>query len=70
MPALPGRTVRCANCDREQADRGKRATCSNCGCQPLPSYKYPRDSGFYPRLRPEEDQQRRIERLVAQRRGR
>lgn len=70
MPAIPERTertVHCANCGREQADRGKRSTCEHCGCQPVPSYSYPRGSGFYPRP-PQEGQQHRIERLVAERR--
>ena len=59
--------VKCANCNRAQPDRGKQSTCIFCGCQPLPSYSYPSDSGFYP-LEEGETQDRRISRLVAQRR--
>jgi hypothetical protein len=59
--------VRCANCNRGQPDRGKRGTCIFCGCQPLPSYSYPPDSGFYPQAKGE-TQDKRIGRLVAQRR--
>lgn len=63
-----GLMVRCANCGHEQPDEGKRATCVHCGCQPVPSYAYSKDCAFYPRPR-REDQQKRIERAVALRRG-
>jgi hypothetical protein len=59
--------VRCANCNRAQPDRGKRSTCIYCGCQPVPSYSYSLDSGFYP-LEEGETQDHRINRLVIQRR--
>ena len=42
------RLVNCAACGFRQADLGKRSTCSKCGVCPLPSFKYPVDSGFYP----------------------
>ena len=53
MPKPPEvKMVHCANCGRQQPDRGKRSTCPHCGCQPVPSYSYPKSSGFYPRPRP------------------
>jgi hypothetical protein len=42
------RQVLCANCLRKQLDAGERATCEYCGCSPLPSYAYPKTSGFHP----------------------
>lgn len=50
MPEVP-KLIYCAACGTPQYDRGKRATCSRCGCQPLPSYSYAKDSGFYPKPR-------------------
>lgn len=41
--------VRCANCGKVQPDQGTRKTCEHCGCMPLPSYSYPKDSSFYPK---------------------
>jgi len=46
------RTVHCAGCGRAQPDLGKRVTCPYCGVQPVPSYSYSKDSGFYPKPRP------------------
>jgi hypothetical protein len=60
--------VKCANCNHQQPDRGKRSTCPHCGCSPVPSYSYPPDSGFYP-LEEGESQAKRIGRLVALRRA-
>lgn len=70
MPKAPliqkeTRTVRCANCQREQPDRGKRRTCAHCGCSPVPSYNYPRNSGFYPRA-----PRKSLEEMIAERRAR
>lgn len=40
--------VRCANCNKQQPDEGKRQTCCKCGCSPLPSFSYERGSGLHP----------------------
>jgi hypothetical protein len=71
MPRIPDfrheRVVYCPACNHAQPDAGKRVACGRCGCQPVPSYAYPQGSVFYPGP-PMESQQRRIERLVAERR--
>lgn len=42
-------TIHCAGCHQAQPDEGRGQTCCDCGCSPLPSYDYPKDSPFYPR---------------------
>jgi hypothetical protein len=47
------RSVCCAACNRKQQDEGQGSTCSYCGCSPVPSYKYPKESSFHPDHLPE-----------------
>jgi len=74
MPRIPSRqlTTWCAACGRAQPDEGlhdgRGGACAYCGCSPLPSHAYPAGSPFRP-VPPVESQQRRIERLVAERRA-
>ena len=68
MKAITQPVVRCANCNHQQLDRGKRNTCPHCGCSPVPSFSYPPDSGFYPQAKGE-TQDKRIGRLVTLRRA-
>jgi len=43
------RRVKCANCNKQQPDSGLKATCSKCGCSPLPSYSYPVGHWLHPK---------------------
>ena len=47
-PWLAEGKVKCPQCGRIQPDQGKRATCYECGLQPIPSREYPEDCCFNP----------------------